>query len=334
MQTPWQQFFSTFGQAQPLVPEAENYISPLSHYSLIRSHGSDSGKFIQGQSSCNINEVSQDQAQYGSFSNPKGRAFSNFLIAQTADDDYLLRLDSSINELTQQSLAKYLAFFKAEQETASHYLIFGLKGEQAKLNLASLFSNIPKQALGSTQQNGNYLLCINPEQNLFECWLNAEHIEQSAPLLLAQLPILEPEQWQLAMIQQGLADITAATTDLFIPQMLNYQATGGISFTKGCFTGQEIIARMQYKGKVKRRLYRMELTGSANLKAGDELFIEGKSQAIGNIVNCCTIKPDQHQALAVITEEASQQTQLFLADGASFAINLLELPYSIDDNKK
>ena len=333
MLTHWQQLLSQTGNPLTLDGARDDFIAPLPELGLLLTHGADAAKFIQGQSSCDIRDVKPEHAQYGSFSTPKGRCFANFMASQQSDDHYLLRVHHSALSNTQQTLAKYLAFFKAEQiDTSDQYYIFGLKGPIAKNALSQVFDSIPCSDLASTQQNGHTLVCINSEQQLYECWLHKDSYTDALAALTQYLNFVESSYWQLELIQLGLADITDATIDEFIPQMLNYQHTGAISFTKGCFTGQEIIARMQYKGKVKRRLYRVTIDCSATIKAGTELFIKDKKQASGTVVNICTNSNKQLEALAVLTVEASEEHQLFLKDGSAIQLNLLELPYPVESN--
>ncbi|MGK0440366.1 MAG: folate-binding protein YgfZ [Pseudohongiellaceae bacterium] len=337
MHNHWKPFFSLVSQPQASGAAPTNYIAPLIHYGLLNTVGADAAKFIQGQSSCDIREVSLKKAQYGSFSNPKGRCFANFLISQSSADSFLLRIRDDISNTTQQTLAKYLAFFKAEQNPSEDYLCFGLKGDQAIQNLSQIFDEVPKQTLASSQQNNNHLICIDPENKRYECWVKNNDLETLWPILNKNIPLVDNIYWELDTVRLGLAELSSSTIDMFIPQMLNHQKTGAISFTKGCFTGQEIIARMQYKGKVKRRLYRVEFSSSAIISAGAELFIQNKAQAIGNVVNICPIVQnevdEQHQfeALAVLTHDASVEQQLFLSDGSTVSISLLALPYSLDN---
>jgi folate-binding protein YgfZ len=159
------------------------------------------------------------------------------------------------------------------------------------------------------------------------------------PQLNAGQTLISAESWQLMVIRQGLGEVCAATSELFIPQMLNYHLTGAISFTKGCYTGQEVIARMHYKGKLKRQLYRISLQGQP-CKPGDDLFGPDSVQSIGKIVNCVAVCDDNSEALAVITSANVDADNVVFrptpaAAGAdaeinrNIAVNILALPYTI-----
>ena len=116
---------------------------------------------------------------------------------------------------------------------------------------------------------------------------------------------------------------------MFIPQMLNFQATGALSFTKGCYTGQEVVARMQYRGKLKRRMYRAQLPAN-KARPGDTLHHEGSEQSIGNIANAVARNDGSSEVLAVITNrDVEAGNTITTAQGE--ALELLPLPYSIEE---
>ena len=145
------------------------------------------------------------------------------------------------------------------------------------------------------------------------------------------LPRWRPRDLDCSDIADGEAQIQAATQDIFIPQMLNYQATGHVSFTKGCYTGQEVVARMHYKGKTKRRAYAACITNSQTDEelAGQTLYVEGNKQGIGTVVNSVLTADGSASVLAVITIALAESGHIHLgnADGPTLSLN--ELPYAL-----
>ena len=304
-----------------------NFISPLTHYGLLAIDGPDTAKFLQGQTTCDLTQVTDQSSQNGACCTVKGRLYSSFLIGRLNDEQYRLRMRHDIVDDTQQRLAKYIVFSKAEQtNTSDDYLILGLKGDQAKQNIAAIFGDIPSSLHNSISKDKHLVTAI--EGDRFECWLHKDDWEELWPALSNELTIIGSSYWELLAIRAGIADICTLTQETFIPQMLNYQVTNAVSFTKGCYTGQEIVARMQYKGKLKRRMYRIALNHCESPTPGDEIFNDSGS-SIGNLVNIHQLKPQQYEALAVITNEQADHPSLTLAKNNA-KLEVLSLPYAIN----
>lgn len=363
MQSLWQTFLSTVGASldennQCTVNHHDipvnhdksppnTTISPISHYGILVTEGPDASKFLQGQTTCDTKELDKQKAQRGAFCTPKGRILSSFLAANMNNEQTLLRMSRDIVDNTQQSLHKYLAFFKAKQRNASEeYVLLGIKGPNAAVNISKAFGQAPTHKLGTSIMHNSISIQLDEQAETFECWLHADDLQNVWPLLSDNCRLTGSASWELDTIRLGIGEVQANTRELFIPQMLNYQSTGAISFTKGCFTGQEIVARMQYKGKVKRRMYRMEIVSSATIKgdtglndmvikAGAELFAAGSEQSIGNIVSYALNENQNIEALAVLTSVAAEQGTLTLNNNSEpnhLSLSILDLPYHIDEN--
>ncbi|WP_019529945.1 YgfZ/GcvT domain-containing protein [Dasania marina] len=332
MPNPWTDFFNRFAPVKAPASTDSNVVCLLDHYGLLATQGLDAAKFLQGQASCDINAISAEQAHYGSFSSPKGRAYAHFLASKNSADNYLLRLPQSILGGTQQQLAKYLAFFKAQQiDCSAEYSLLGLKGPAASANIRSCFGDCPSQPLASISAADYSIIAIDPSQELYECWIKNSVLADYWPRLSNGLHCADSSLWQLQLIRLGIAELSASNVDQYIPQMLNYQLTGAISFTKGCFTGQEIVARMQYKGKVKRRLYRIALTGSAILTEGMDIINNSTNAVVGQIINIAASKPNTQEALAVLNIDPNQEQSLsVVTEQATTAVTMLDLPYAIN----
>jgi folate-binding protein YgfZ len=169
---------------------------------------------------------------------------------------------------------------------------------------------------------------INSE--LYECWHTAGQQQQ----LQAALPEAEPgtlNDWRLAQIDAGIGQVTAATSGEWIPQMLNYQLepVRGVSFTKGCYTGQEIVARMQYRGKLKRHMYRLD--SPVELPPGTPLFTPGSEQSAGEVVMCGSTATGS-RLLAVATSAAVAADHLFANSCGVTPLHRLSLPYELPDS--
>lgn len=321
--------FNTADETSPLL--TENFISPLTHYGLLAIDGPDSKKFLQGQATCDTTTVNEQQSSGGAFCTVKGRMISSFHIASLNDHQMLLRMRRELAAETITRLSKYIVFSKAEQRNASEeYCLIGLHGPQAKSNISQAFGSLPAAKNGSVQQQGNIAIQLDDQQLSFECWIAWANIEQLWPLLSQQLTLTGSKSWELLCIQNGWGEVSAKTVELFIPQMLNYQITGAVNFTKGCYTGQEIVARMQYKGKLKRPMYRISIDASG-FAAGDELFNSESGQSVGHIVNVVTLNDQSSEALAVISHK-DLASNCVTAGKQQATITRLPLPYAITMN--
>ena len=147
--------------------------------------------------------------------------------------------------------------------------------------------------------------------------------------LASQLPVGAVNDWRLALVRTGAAEIQHATVDQFLPQMLGYDTSGAVSFRKGCYTGQEIIARTHYKGSVKRRLQRLGGAGAACPPVGSALLHRDGGRAVGSVVESAMDGESRFELLAVLTEEALDGANCLAITALGEALELLPLAYTI-----
>lgn len=313
--------------AAPLEPQ-DNCIIPLPHYGFLLTEGADTTRFLQGQSTCDFAKAVPQQNLPGSFCSAKGRCYSSFHSVVESPERVLMCMQRDLVTLTKERLGKYIVFSKAEQQDCSEdYIAIGLHGMQAATNIQSVFGQLP---VGVNQQcfgDAGMVFQIDAEGEWFQCWLKTSQIEDCWPALSKDLSLQGTASWELAMIRLGLAEVCAATIDEFIPQMLNLHSTGAVSFTKGCYTGQEVVARMQYKGTLKRQLYRIRLDNPA-VVAGSRVFRTDSEQSIGNIVNSVALDAEDSEALAVISIK-DVDAGASMVDENGHRLEVLSLPYAI-----
>lgn len=308
-----------------------NFIANLSHYGILSILGADASKFLQGQVTCDVNSVSNDQSKCGSYCTPKGRMLTSFLMAQAGSGHYLLRMRRPLVEHTLSVFSKYIVFSKAEQTNANEdYSIIGLYGPDAKARILKAFGKSPSSRYNSIVNNGNIAIQLDDDGLMFECYVAQLELSDIWSILSTGIDVLDASLWELLAIRLGIGDVCLETTDMFIPQMLNYQHIGAVSFNKGCYTGQEIVARMQYRGKLKRAMYRIKTAKKEHLP-GTEIYANNNAtnqkQSVGNIVNS-TIVNDHCEALAVITHQAVKDGEITIGEDDSTA-EILTLPYTV-----
>ena len=301
----------------------------LSHEGLLAVRGPDASKFLQGQLTCNLNYLSANTASLGARCTPKGRMLSSFRIVQQGDG-YLLAMASELLDSQLTDLQKYAAFSKSKlSDESAQWLRIGLQGGDAVL--ASLGLNLPATA-DSVVHVGD-MLAVRLSDGRSELWAPAAQAETVLATLTAQLREAPLNDWLLAQVRAGVGQVFGANREQLIPQMINLQALGGVSFKKGCYTGQEIVARMQYLGKLKRRMYRLSLAGDAAPAVATPLFSPVHGSSVGDVVLAARSSAGI-ELLAVVQEDALLDGNLHLGSLEGPALQRLDLPYTLDADRE
>jgi len=303
------------------------YFCVLSHEGVLAVRGPDASKFLQGQLTCNLSYLTAETSSLGARCTPKGRMQSSFRIALDGDG-YLLAMASELLQLQQADLNKYAVFSKSRlTDESADWCRFGLAGGDG--SLVSLGLDLPLTADSVVRSHG--MIAIRLQDSRVELWTPGADAEQVRTRLAAQLQEAPVNRWLLDQVRAGIGQVFGSTRELFIPQMINLQALGGVSFKKGCYTGQEIVARMQYLGKLKRRLQRLLIEGRQDeLPApGVEIFSPVHGSSVGEVVLAAS-DTDRVELLAVLQEDAAADGRLYLGSPDGLPMSLLELPYSLN----
>jgi len=303
-------------------------VADLGNEGVLAVEGVDGAKFLQGQTTCDLNAISSTATIAGAFCNPKGRVIADFRAIAMSADRILLAMHRGLVSITQHTVSKYAAFFKVRlTDRSADYRQFGIAGPDANTLLAKHFPNLPTNPGAVVNQNDALAVRLDKDRFL----ILATHelaISLWDKLTVVARPVGQP-LWQLLNIRAGQGRVFSATSGEFVPQMLNFQATGAISFKKGCYTGQEVVARMQYLGKLKRHMYRLILASSAVPEPGAAVFVPGDSQSVGTLVYAAPVTAHECEALVVLKDDVlKSSTLLFGAD--SVAVRTADLPYTLD----
>lgn len=301
--------------------QQQNTMTPLIHLGVLSVNGADSARFLQGQVTCDVEQLNIEHSLIGARCNPKGRALTSFRLVEVSHDQLLMIMDYSLIQSSIDELSKFAAFFKVQLTDASEqYHCIGLTGQHSALDTSTLAT----QKVITCQLSDDRQLLVMPEKQAETLWSSLA--EQAAPV--------GTEFWELQDIKAGTANIQLETSAMFIPQMLNLQAIDAISFKKGCYTGQEVVARMKYLGKLKRRMYRIAVRGdTASAKAlpspGTSCQLPNQEQSIGNVVAAANADKDLQEILVVLTDEAAQSEALIIGTEHHKKVDQLSLPYKI-----
>ena len=280
-------------------------ITNLSYLGLIKITGDDAETFLQGQFTNDVRQVTDKNSQLSAMCSPKGRVIVNFRLFKR-DNAYYLLLPKDSLAATLKRLQMYVLRSKVKLEDASDNLYpIGISGSTQILTAENL--TILKVA-----DNQHIVITDKPEQFSDEKMANES-------------------EWQRLNILAGLPQIVPATNEAFVPQMLNYDILGGISFKKGCYTGQEIVARMQYLGTLKRRMYLAKIETAQLPQPSDALYISSDEQSVGKIVNASFDTDGNAIVLAVIKIAQAETDEIHWQSQQGESLQLLDLPYSLTE---
>ncbi len=303
-------------------------VVPLSAWALMAARGEEAVDFLHRQLSSDVAGLPQGRSQLSSYNSPKGRVLALFrLFHAPAGAGIDLRLPAELMAPTLQRLRMFILRSKLTLE-ASEAVGLGLLGEAATACLAERFE-LPQTAEEVTCAGACRLLRVPGPLPRFELWgPHEEVLAVAGACRQAGLARLHPEAWELAEIQAGLPEVYEATREAFVPQMLNLHRLGGVSFQKGCYPGQEVVARMHYLGKLKRRLFRFQVAGTPPSPGTPVRDPEGQTQ--GQVVRAARADEGHSEGLAVLALAAVTEARPLQLPEAR-PLELLPLPYEVDD---
>lgn len=314
------------------VAHSGDVICDLSHYGLIAAYGDDVVSFLQGQFTNDLAQVDLEHSQLGAYCNPKGRMISNFRIIRRQQTYYIV-LPYELLETTFNRLRMFVLRAKVTLEDASEALAhIGLSGEKSEQQLCDIVGIMPEHTDGVVQHENLSIVRVAGTTPRFEIYGLLEDITKLWQALDVHAAPVGADVWELLNIRAGLPVIVSETSEAFVPQMANMELINGVSFKKGCYTGQEIVARMHYLGKLKRRMYHIHINTDETPMPGDKLRTEDSkaTQDIGSLVSAQQNPDGGYEALAVIQIKDAEGSALKLHDANGPAVKVLELPYSLE----
>ncbi len=315
---------------------AGDVIADLSWYGLIEVHGADAETFMQGQFTNDVREVSEARSQLSGICSPKGRLLANFRIFRRGETWYL-RLPHELVDPTLKRLRMFVLMSKVTLEDASDAFVrIGLSGPKAEEELAR--AGLPEpvgvdDVITTDQVTVVRVAGLHPR---FEIYGELEPMKRHWEALDVYCAPVGTPAWKLLEIFAGLPTIYPETVEAFVPQMVNYPQVGGVSFRKGCYTGQEVVARMQYLGKLKRRMYRAHVDAERAPRPNDPLVApgSGSGQGAGRIVDAQPGPDGGYEVLAVVEIASRERGEVFLWEENGPRLQFLELPYPAPETEQ
>ncbi|MFP5409534.1 MAG: YgfZ/GcvT domain-containing protein [Gammaproteobacteria bacterium] len=303
-------------------------VADLSQLGLIAFEGEDTATFLQGQLTNDVRALHADAAQWNGYCSPKGRLLGNFLMWRQGDDT-CLQLSRDIVASVLKRLSMFILRARVKGRDASDETVrLVVAGPQAAAAVQAAMGALPEAPMRSAAVANGWVVRVGVDK--FVLSVAPGHAESVWQMLRQSATPVGAPVWDWLRLNAGIPMIVAATQEQFVPQMVNYEALGGVSFQKGCYPGQEIVARSQYLGKLKRRMFLAHV--DADAAPGDSIYsadLEG--QASGTVVNAAPA-PDGGCDLLVVAQvesAAAQTLHLKALDGA--ALQLKPLPYALPE---
>jgi folate-binding protein YgfZ len=296
--------------------------SPLTEYGLIVAQGEDARDFLHAQLTSDIAGLDADHARLAGWCSAKGRLLASFVVVPLGDG-FALQLASDLVAPVLKRLSMFVLRAKVKLHDASgEWAQLGVWGSTARMRLAPFVAGLGDVPFSSAHGEGVHVVAIEADRFLV---LAAAAQAQTVEHVLGRPAA--PHKWRLLEIRAGRPHIVLATQDQFVPQMVNLEALGGVDFKKGCYPGQEVVARTQYRGQLKRRMVRARLAaGTASVAPGQELHWDAQpGQAGGTVVNAAP-SPDGDELLAVVLLEALESPAPLRVSSGGAALELLAAP--------
>ena len=324
----WQEFSAK----QSDIRVSENFICAADELGLILVNGTDARDFLQNQLSNDVGFIDESRSQISSYSTPKGRMLGIFRVIQISNGYLLLTTRSMVLPLLEK-LYKYIVHAQVTLADASDYFArIALQTDRAEVIEHPLLPAKPGAVLQNDSVISLQLEPLGSQQRYLIMCLSADEAIELWNRFAAQLQVAGFASWRLADIKAGMPAIYPQTSEQFVLQMANLGALDGVSFQKGCYPGQEIVARMQYLGKLKRRMFLARLDTDNLPLPGDEMVTRGKTDidGSGKVVDAEFDQDGVCHCLYIAQISKADAGSLQLLNHPQCRIQNLDLPYSLD----
>ncbi len=310
-----------------------NVLADLSDLALIRARGQDTKNFLNGQLSNDVRQLDATHSQLASWCSSKGRMLVIFRLFRRGDDT-LLQLPASLLETTLKRLSMFVMRAKVTLENADAELVsFGISGPDAEKLLCDATDFVPKEINDCETRNEITVIRLAGPHPRFEIVAPTDTVTKLWNGLKDKMMPIGPPAWTWLDIMAGIPSVHPETSEAFVPQMANLEIIGGVNFKKGCYPGQEIVARMQYLGKLKQRMYRAHFAGDTAPQPGDAIFApDFPGQSAGTVVVAQPAPDNGFDLLAVIQISSADAGDIHLGSETGPRLLLQSLPYFFPAN--
>ncbi|TFW27110.1 CAF17-like 4Fe-4S cluster assembly/insertion protein YgfZ [Duganella callida] len=322
-------------QALSAAQLAVGYVAPITDLGLIALDGEESAQFLHTQLTNDVEHLGESDARLAAYCSAKGRMLASFLMWRSAGT-ILLQLPREILPAVQKRLSMFVLRAKTKLSDATglpqNAVVLGLGGGMAEAVLQTWFDALPAAPFGKLDHPLGTLIRVADAFGAprYQWLMSAATAETVTPVLADKLNVGDNAAWHLSEIHAGVPVVGKATQEQFVPQMVNYELLGGVNFKKGCYPGQEIVARSQYLGKLKRRTTLVSIP-DASAAAGMEVFATADpEQPCGMIVNAAPNGNGGVDALVEMKLAAIEAGSVRLGSADGVALTFLAMPYVLE----
>jgi tRNA-modifying protein YgfZ len=295
-----------------------NGVAALDHLGVIRVQGADAASFLQGQLTQDFSLLKPSEARLAAYCTAKGRMLASFVGWQADDGDFLLTCSRDLLAPTLKRLSMFVMRAKARLSDASaEFALYGLTGDSLRAHGPDALAPWSRTDMGQATLIGLYPCDGQPRA------LRIAPASQPAP----EGSMLSRERWLWSEVRSGVATVSAAISEAFVPQMLNYESVGGVNFRKGCYPGQEVVARSQFRGALKRRAF-IAHTADTSASAGQDVYHDADpGQPCGTVAQAAPAPEGGNDLIVSMQIGVAQGGILHLASADGPELALLPLPY-------
>ncbi|MFW0766955.1 tRNA-modifying protein YgfZ [Trabulsiella odontotermitis] len=303
----------------------------LDDWALATITGADSQKYLQGQVTADVDHMAESQHLLAAHCDGKGKMWSNLRLFRSGEGfTWIERRSLRDAQLTE--LKKYAVFSKVVIAPDDERVLLGVAGFQARAALANLFSTLPDAGNQVTRDGDTTILWFELPAERFLLVTDAATAQRVTDALRGEAQLNNSQQWLALDIEAGLPVIDSANSGQFIPQATNLQALGGISFKKGCYTGQEMVARAKFRGANKRAMWYLAGTASRVPDAGEDLELKmGENWRRTGTVLAAVQLDDGRLLVQVVMNNDMEPDSVFRVRDDANTLSIEPLPYSLEE---
>jgi tRNA-modifying protein YgfZ len=303
------------------------YLVKLEDRKALKVSGPDTTKYLQGQLTHDIKLLSRERSLLACHCEFKGKTWDIYTVATDGNNNFLIGHRGAVDKSLEQ-LKKYAVFSQVEITPAEDYVLLGGCGESVQQWIAEHFASLPDRHQGAICNNQGVVIRLDSPHTRYMLLLKSDLAED---LMHKAAPLSPPPLWNLLDIQAGVASLNADTSGEFVPQMMNMQALDAISFSKGCYMGQEVVARTKFLGKNKRAAFILKAQGHRALKPGDILEKQlGENWRRGGTVLSCVALAKETWVLAVLANDTASDEILRSKEQPDIHFKVQPLPYTLE----
>ena len=324
--------FTPFSPRQPVASaRLPLTLITLDDWALATLKGADAEKYLQGQVTADVSQMTEQQHLLAAHCDPKGKMWSNLRLFRRQDGFAFIER-RSLRDAQLTELKKYAVFSKVTIAADDEHVLLGVAGFQARAALANLFAELPDAEKQLVSEGETSILWFEHPAERFLLVTDVATAERVTEALRGEAQFNNSQQWLALNIEAGLPVIDAANSAQFIPQATNIQALGGISFKKGCYTGQEMVARAKFRGANKRALWTLAGDASRVPEAGEDLEMKmGENWRRTGTVLAAVQLDDGRLLVQVVMNNDMEADSVFRVRDDANTLSIEPLPYSLEE---